>query len=118
MTSRILSLAEYDRLIGTDIDELSHRPGARVIVVEDGASIVGHLLLVPLWHAEGFGVAESHRGRGVDRMLVEAMHADARDMGVDTVFPAAESDGMVHYVTRLGAVEVPARWFALAVKES
>jgi GNAT superfamily N-acetyltransferase len=71
-----------------------------------------------LWHAEGFYVTPDYRGRGVDVALVAAMHAEARTLGVDTVWPAANTDAMAHYVTRLGAVEIPARWFALAVRES
>lgn len=119
MTRRILPSDEYSRLVGTDLESaLPLFPGARVIVVEDAGAIVGHLLLAPMWHAEGFGVVDGYRGRGVDRLLVDAMHAEARALGVETVFPAAASDGMVRYVTRLGAVEIPARWFALAVRES
>lgn len=119
MTSRILPRAEYTALEGTDLEHaVAHFPGARVIVVEDAGTIVGHLMLAPMWHAEGFGVDEAYRGRGVDRMLVAAMHGEARAMGIETVFPGAATDGMVSYVTRLGAVEMPVRWFALAVRES
>ena len=119
MNSRILPRADYARLVGTDIETLLPMlPGSRVIVVEDDGEIVGHLMLAPMWHAEGFGVVASHRGRGVDTMLVSAMHAEARSMGVKTVFPAAADDQMAHYVTRHGGVEIPARWFAVAVQES
>jgi GNAT superfamily N-acetyltransferase len=119
MTSRILPREDYGRLIGTDLETaVPLFPGARVIVVEEGDAIIGHLMLAPMWHAEGFYVAPSHRGRGVDTALVTAMHAEARSMGVETVFPAAADDQMAHYVTRHGGVEIPARWFAVAVQES
>ena len=119
MTSRVLDPLEHGRLDGTEIEEaLPLFPGARVIVVEEEGVIIGHLLLAPMWHAEGFYVAPAYRGRGVDVELVAEMHATARAMGLGTVFPAAETDGMVAYVERLGAVEIPARWFALAVRES
>ena len=121
MTRRILPRDEYHRLDGTDLEcILSDFPGARVFVVEDGAEIVGHLMLAPMWHAEGFYVDPAYRGKGVDTLLVAEMHDEARSMGLATVFPAADRDdtGMFRYVTRLGAVEIPARWFALAVRES
>jgi len=119
MIRRLLPREEYYKLDGTDLEcLLPDFPGARVFVVEDGDAIVGHLMLAPMWHAEGFYVEPSYRGKGVDTLLVAEMHDEARSMGLGTVFPAAASDGMVNYVTRLGAVEVPARWFALAVRES
>ena len=119
MTARLLPPAEYDRLAGTELECAGDIfPGASVLVVEEAGVIIGHLMLAPLWHAEGFYVDPAYRGRGVDTQLVAAMHAEARALGLETVFPAAASDGMAHYVTRLGAVEMSARWFALAVRES
>ena len=119
MTPRLLPRAEYYRLAGTDLEDLlPDFPGARVFVVEDGDEIVGHLMLAPFWHPEGFYVAKDYRGQGVDTLLVSEMFDEARSMGLETVWPATASEGMAKYVTRLGAVEVPARWFALAVRES
>lgn len=120
MKTRLLPPEEWGRLAGSELEPaLPLLPGARVLVceTEDGA-IVGHLALVPMWHVEAAEVEPTFRGTGVLQALVAAMHVEARALGITTVFPAAATDGMVHFVTRLGAVEIPARWFALAVKES
>lgn len=119
MTTRILPPEEWAKLAGTELDTaLPMLPGTRVIVCELDGAIVGHLALVPMWHAEGVYVTPTQRGRGVLQFLIAAMHEEARAIGVSTVFPAAATEGMVHLITRIGGVEIEARWFALAVKES
>lgn len=125
MTTRILSFDELWRLAGTDLGRsLPWFPdGTRVIVCEDDEQIVGHLALVPMWHVEGIEVYPEHRGKGVVfRKLLEAMHVEARRLGEQMLFPAAartdEGEQMAETILRLGAVEMPARWFALPVKES
>lgn len=127
MTTRILSAAEWAILDGTDLGlALPYFPaGTSVIVCEDDhGQTVGHLALVPMLHVEGIEVYGEHRGRGVVfRKLVEAMHAEAHARGMLHVFPAAEADcddgaAMADMILRMGATEIPARWFALPVKES
>jgi L-amino acid N-acyltransferase YncA len=119
MTTRVLHPDEWARLDGSELARaLPRLPGARVIVCEDEGRVLGHLALVPMWHVEGAEIDEAQRGRGVLQALIAGMHAEARALGVSTVFPAAASDGMVHLIQRIGGVEIPARWFALAVRES
>jgi hypothetical protein len=122
MTTRVLDRAEWaDALSETDLAlALPFFPeGVRVIVCEQAGAIVGHIALVPMWHIEGVYVDPAHRGGGrVFAALVTAMHAEARALAQRTVFPAAADDRMAQMVTQLGAVEIPARWFALKVRES
>ncbi len=119
MTTRILPRAEYGRLAGTALEPaVVQFPGARVIVAEADGVIVGHLMLAPMWHVEGFSVAPEYGGLGAGDLLIDAMHEEARAIGLDTVFPAAGTAGMARYITMRHGVEIPARWFAVAVRES
>ena len=95
------NLVLFLTLLGASVSDLAWLP------VVNYAGIALHVLVVALWPIAG----------DAKRVCV-ANTVIARTMWLGTVFPAAASDGMVNYVTRLGAVEVPARWFALAVRES
>jgi len=118
VTTRILPVEDYRRIAGTDLSRaLPILPGTKVIVCEHEGAIVGHLGLIPMWHVEGVEVDPAYRGRGVLQQLITAMHAEARTLGVYTLFPAAADAGMVHLLERLGAVEIPVRMYALAVQE-
>lgn len=123
MTTRLLDPSEHALLAGTDLGRaLPYLPsGTRVVIAEDAGRVLGHIGLVPLLHVEGIAIDPQvtglRRGR-VFQALVQAMHAEARARGEHTVFPAAADPAMVEIVAKLGAVEVPARWFALPVKES
>lgn len=124
MTTRILKAWELERIAGSDLALAWPQlpSGGSILVCEDDAGeILGHVAVVPMLHVEGFAIAPSVSGlaRGaVFAQLETALHAEARRRGQHTVFPAAADARMVRVLERLQAVEIPARWFALTVKES
>lgn len=118
LTTRVLAPEEHAHLPSDEqTAALPLFPGVRVIACEHNGVIVGSIGLVPLWHVEGVYVTPEWRGTGVLQTLVAAMHAEARALGLQTVYPAAQQDALVHFIERIGGVELPVRWFALAVQE-
>jgi hypothetical protein len=92
-------------------------PFTRVLVVEQDGALTGAVCLVPMLHTEGLWLRDGRRGNpGVFRRLMQAVGLCARAAGETHVFPASDSDEMTALVMKLGAVEIPARWFALSVE--
>jgi GNAT superfamily N-acetyltransferase len=87
------SAATLDAYIGDGI----------VLVATDGGRVVGHLQLVGD-EVKNMAVAESERGRGIGRALIEAAVAHARDEGIATlvVATAAADVGNLRFYQRLG----------------
>lgn len=118
MTTRILPVSEYRRLVGTELETVwPHLPAeAQVIVVEDGPQIVGCWAVFPLVHVEGLWVHPDHRGKvSVGRRLLAQMVATAREMGAQAVNTAAVSPEVAAMIESCGGVELQGRHYALRI---
>lgn len=120
MNTRVLPVAEYSRLAGTELEAvwpvLPDR--AQVVVVEDEDQIIGCWALYPLWHAEAIWISPAHRKVGrVARRLLQAMWDLARGVGAKTVITGAVDDDVRDLIGRLGGFKVPGDSYVLTVKE-
>jgi len=118
MTTRILQPEEYGRLAGTELEAVvPYLPAdALVVVVEDGAEIVGCWAVYSLVHVEGVWIAPSHRGRSsVARRLLRGMMRAARAFGARAVCTAALDVEVATMLRKLGANELPGQHFTLAI---
>lgn len=121
MDARILPRDEWWRLDGLELGTIApNMPGGTaVLVVEDDGQIVGHLALVPLWHAEAIWIAPGRRRRaGVFRRLLRALGAAARGLNAPRVIPGSMGPEMDRILERLGAEPLPGRCFSFAATES
>jgi hypothetical protein len=120
MTTRILPPEEWARLAGTEAEPLVSvldPVETRVLVVEDGAEVVGCWVLLRLVHAECVWIAPAHRTRGrVAAYLLSGMRAMARLWGARTVITASVSPDVDALIGKLGGQELPGRHFALPVE--
>ena len=87
----------------------SYLSDGRVLVAREADMAVGHLQLVDpgqpaTLEVKNMAVAESHRGRGVGRALMERAIAEARTEGARTllVATAAADTGNLRFYQRLG----------------
>jgi hypothetical protein len=117
--SRLLDRAEWaEKLVGTEL-ELVHPhlpPGAQVVGVEDGDTLVACWALFPIVHVEGVYIKPEYRGNPrVVRRLIHGMQQTAQLMGAKAVCTAAIEDHVADFALRLGAVELPGRHFSLCV---
>lgn len=118
----MLPVSEWPRLSQTD----AGTPWTRfdpvrdqVLVVEDGAQIVGTVSLVPLLHVEGLWVHPAYRQR--DRVLGRlwrGVRAGVRGHGFRSFWSGSVSEQMTAILYRLGAVKVPGFSYVVRVKES
>lgn len=119
MTSRILPVAEWPRLVGTEAEAVwPHLPhGSHVVVVEQGAAIVGCHVLIPYWHVECLWIAPEARGRGgVARRLWGAVQRVARDLGVHVVLTAAMDDRVRGLLAHVGATKLPGDHYVVPLR--
>ena len=65
--ARILPVAEYDRLVGTQLETVVPvlPPEGRVLVVEEQGQILACCAVYPLWHIEGLDVRPQTRRSGL-----------------------------------------------------
>lgn len=120
MTSRLLPVDEWPRLVGTELETVwpvLDRERAQVVVVEDDdGQIIGCWAGFPLWHAEGVTVAPAHRGKaGVARLLLAGMTGLAKANGYRSVVTAAIDPAVASLLEKHGAVHLDARHYALPV---
>lgn len=120
MTTRVLPLEEWGRLVGTELETVYPHldtQRARIVVVEDeGGVIVGCWALYPLVHAEGVWIAPAHRGKaGVARQLYRGMVQTARRMEVQTVLTAAIDEHVEDLLAHLKAQQLPGKHFVLTI---
>ena len=116
MTRRLLDPAEWPRLAGTSLDTTWRllRPGIdHVLVVEDMGQIVGCWAFLPVYHAEGVWVAESHRGHAaVGRHLWLGLREFAEMEDVSRVWTGARAndpaDPIAPMLLKHGAEELSA----------
>ena len=121
MTTRILPHEEWDRLAATEFH--AFRPYAseqdtRVVVVEDGPTIVGCWVVVRITHVEGLWIHPAYRGRiGVARRLLATTVATARQWADRWVMTGAQTPEIARMLRRFGAVQIPIETFVLPIGE-
>jgi putative acetyltransferase len=83
-----LNLYPAESYYGLDVYELEE-PGVAFFVARDGGTAVGTAALVELSggvsEIKRMFVTDAARGLGVGRLLLEALHAHARTVGVSTI---------------------------------
>lgn len=105
MTTRTLPVSEYPKLDGTLLDNIWPNlcGQSRVLVVEDGAEIVGCVALVPIWHLDGVWIAPAHRQRAsVGRRLLMAARAAVEAVGASEVWMMAMTPESRQLCERMG----------------
>lgn len=112
MTHRLLPVAEWVRLEGTELGTVWHQLSPKttnVLVVEDDkGDIVGCWAFVYVLHAEGVWVAPEHRGRSVvARHLLRGMRNYADVAGERAVWTGANDPAIAAILNGLGATLVP-----------
>jgi hypothetical protein len=111
MTSRVLPVEEWDRLVGTELETLAPklRPDdTEIVVVERYGELIGAWAVTRLVHVEGIWVAPSCRSNssGVLRRLLAGMYASARRFGASFVWTGAESEGVASLARKVGGYRV------------
>lgn len=122
MTTRILPPADWPLLEGTELETVYpclDPQTAKVIVVEDGALIVGCWALLPILHAECIWIHPDYRKRlkSPAVKLLRGMKETARASGAKAVITAALTDDVVGLIEHVGGVELPGRHFVMGVTE-
>ena len=119
MTSRILPVEEWSRLVGTEAETIWPQldpATALVLVVEDGEMIVGTWILLNVVHAECLWIAESHRGHSaVARRLWTTMRKTALAAGYPVIATAALSDEVRALLAHVGAEKIPGDHYVMRV---
>lgn len=96
---------EWSRLVGTDLADVPLTPHTCVVVVEDGARIVGCWAFVLCLHGENLWIADDHRKKGaVARRLLAGAATVATDTGVRAVCVGVVDPLVATFVNRLGGV--------------
>lgn len=120
MTTRILPPEEWSRLDGTEagpalpyLDPLE----SRIIVVEDGARIVGCWAVLRLVHVEGLWIDPDYRKHpGVARRLFAATWRLVKAWAPRWVMTAAVTEDVKALLREhVGAVSIPGEMFVVAV---
>jgi hypothetical protein len=122
ITSRVLPVAEWTRLAGTELElALPYLPlDAQIVVIEDDATIVGCWAVVRYVHVEGVWIHPEYRRQGaVARRLLGIMGWVARSVfGAQVVITGADSDEVAGLITRLGGQRLPGTHYVIPVKEA
>jgi N-acetylglutamate synthase-like GNAT family acetyltransferase len=116
VTTRILPVAEYAALAGTELETVApYLPTeAQVVVVEQDGQVVACWALIPVYHTEGLWVHPDHRKRGrVGLRLLEAMRSLTRGLGIRTVATASLSADVDALLQHVGAVELPGKHYVM-----
>jgi hypothetical protein len=120
MTSRILPVEEWSRLVGTELESIIGvmiPEQTTVMVVEDGeGAIVGTWALIRFLHAEGFWIRPDHRGQGsVLRRLIAVTRAEAHRQGELVVWTGAVTPDVEELLVHAGAAPLPIQHYLLPV---
>lgn len=122
MTSRILPVAEWARLKGTELEPALPflPPDTQIIVIEDDETVVGCWAVVRYVHVEGIWIHPDHRRQGaVARRLLSMMGWVARQaFGAQVVITGADTDDVAGLITRLGGQRLPGTQYVIPVKEA
>lgn len=120
MKTRLLDLTtELDRLVGTELEEaVSYFPDdTRVIVIEDGGSVVGCWGLPRYLHCEGLYIHPAYRQDGVvGRRLIAAMQREAAASRDRIILTAALTPDIVSYCKRVGGQKLPGEHYVLPIE--
>lgn len=115
--TRVLPPEEWPRLAGTEAETvwpLLSPEQAQVLVVEDGATIVGVWVLMRLVHAECVWIAPDHRGRGsVAKRLVRFMRERALAWGAKTVLGHPTDPAVASLIEKLHGRRLPGQPYVL-----
>lgn len=106
---------EWPRLAVTVLADLwpSFSPLAQVIVVEAGDRIVGHWVLMPIWHVEFLQSA----GLAVSRRLYRTMRTLTHDLGIEAVMTGALDDTVRGLLDHVGATRLPGDHYLWRVRQ-
>lgn len=119
MNARILDASEWDKLAHTELPVLlpHMRPEDTMIVVveDDAGAVVASIAALRVTHLEGLWIDPAHRNGGVGRALIRALLPLARCWGGSWAIGGAASDTMRDFLTRVGAVKIPAEFYALSL---
>jgi hypothetical protein len=113
MTLRILPRAEWPRLVGTELEHAwPHFPASDdevfVMVVEDGARIIGCWAAIQYWHVHGLWIAPAHRRTGtVAWRGLRFMLAQLRARGVKAALTSALTDDVRRLAVHIGGIPLP-----------
>lgn len=120
MTSRVLPVEEWGRLVGTELEALAPKlspDNTEIVVVERDGEIVGTWAVTRLVHVEGAWIAPPYRGksRGIVRRLVHGMYASARRFGAPFVWTGAESEEVAALAVKMGGYRIPWESYVLPI---
>jgi hypothetical protein len=121
MTTRILPVAEYPRLAGTECELVWPHlpPEAQVVVVEQGGQVVGCHTLIPYWHLECLWLAPRVRGTGsAARRLWSAVQTVALGLGARAVLTTAIDDRVRGLLAHVGATQLPGECYVVPMRGS
>jgi hypothetical protein len=122
MEGRILPVAEWARLKGTELEPALPflAPDTQIIVIEDGETVVGCWAVVRYVHVEGIWIHPDYRRQGaVARRLLSMMGWVARQVfGAQVVITGADTDDVAGLITRLGGQRLPGMHYVIPVKEA
>lgn len=106
---------EWSRLKGTELEALYpllSPATTRIVVVEDGDSIVGTWAVYPQIHAEGVWVSPKHRRTGsVAKHLLKGMGLALESFHAGGFLTASTTDEVTKLIEGLGGTELPGRHF-------
>ena len=115
--TRVLPPEEWPRLAGTEAETLWPHlvpSQSRVLVVEQGAAIVGVWVLMQLVHAECVWIAPRHRGVGsVARRLLAFMRTQARAWGARTVLAGTTDPAVGDLIAKLHGAKLPGEAYVI-----
>lgn len=116
--ARILPREEYDRLIGTEAEQVwPHLKDTDVVVVvEDGGRIVACHVLMQMWHLECLWVAPDRRKSMVGGRLWAKVQQTAKSMGLSALWTSAISDEVRDLLAHVGAEELPGRHYRVPMR--
>lgn len=119
MTSRLLPVDEWPRLMGTEAETvwpLLDPSRASILVVEDAGAIVGTWIFMNVLHAECLWIAPSHRTKAsVGRKLWSGLKRFAKEEGVQVVATAAMTDKVRELLDHAGAKRIPGDHYSMRV---
>lgn len=119
-TTRVLPPEAWGALAQTDLEYLWQNlpPDSKVIVVEDGETIVGRWVLMPIWHAEFLSIAPSHQGKtSVARRLYQGMRRLLDELQIKAVYTGAVDEHVVKLLDHVHAQKLPGEHY-IWVQES
>jgi hypothetical protein len=116
MMARVLPQSEWSRVSGGDLPEIMKRVLPRdmeVIVIEDGDSIVAHMLVMRLTHLEGVWIKPGYE-HSANRLLRHTVQS-ARKWNDRWVVAGANDDTMRDIMSRMGGRKIEAEFYSLGL---